>query len=81
MEGEDSGEEPRTFTEAEPQEYWHHAMLKEMASIEENKTWTLTELPAGHRPIGLEWVYKVKKDAKGKVIKHNAPSSKGLRST
>lgn len=30
----------------------------------------MTSLPTGYRPIGLKWVYKVKKDAKGTVIRH-----------
>ena len=29
-------------------------------------------MPAGHRPIGLKWVFKLKKDADGKVVKHKA---------
>ncbi|KAF0915033.1 hypothetical protein E2562_033161 [Oryza meyeriana var. granulata] len=37
-----------------------------------NKTWRLVDLPAGHRPIGLKWVYKLKKDAQGIVVKHKA---------
>ena len=45
-------------------------MLEEMRSIEENDTWKLCDLPAGHRPIGLKWVYKVKKDSQGAVVKH-----------
>jgi len=28
--------------------------------------------PAGHRPISLKWVFKLKKDEKGAVIKHKA---------
>ena len=43
-----------------------------MSAIEENLTWRLTTLPAGHRAIGLKWVYKVKKDAHGAVLKHKA---------
>jgi hypothetical protein len=72
LEDEDSGEEPRTFAKAEPNEFWRRAMLEEMKSIEENQTWTLTELPAGHKEIGLKWVFKVKRDAAGAVIKHKA---------
>ena len=34
--------------------------------------WTLTTLPAGHKPIGLKWVYKLKKNTEGDVIKHKA---------
>ncbi|KAF0933208.1 hypothetical protein E2562_016153 [Oryza meyeriana var. granulata] len=32
----------------------------------------LVPLLPGHRPIGLKWVYKVKKNAAGEVIKHKA---------
>ncbi|GKD70838.1 ribonuclease H-like domain, reverse transcriptase, RNA-dependent DNA polymerase, partial [Tanacetum coccineum] len=37
-----------------------------------NNTWTLVELPPGRKAIGLKWVYKVKKDPTGAVIKHKA---------
>jgi hypothetical protein len=47
-------------------------MLEEIKSIEENNTWKLTDLPASHRPIGLKWVYKLKKDANGVTVKHKA---------
>ena len=67
-----AGEEPSTFDEAEPHAAWRAAMLDELASIEENKTWTLTPLPAGKRPIGLKWVFKLKKNSAGEVIKHKA---------
>jgi hypothetical protein len=30
------------------------------------------DLPAGHRPISLKWVFKLKKDEKGVVTKHKA---------
>lgn len=47
-------------------------MIEEMESIEGNSTWRLVPLPAGHRPIGLKWVYKVKTDSAGNVVKHKA---------
>ena len=50
------GEESSTFIEAEMEDCWRHAMLDELQSIDENNTWTLTSLPAGHRVIGLKWV-------------------------
>jgi hypothetical protein len=37
-------------------EEWRLAMLEEMASIEENKTWMVVNLLPGHRAIGLKWV-------------------------
>jgi hypothetical protein len=62
--------EPASFTEAEKLQPWRRAMLEEMESIESNCTWRLVPLPPGHRPIGLKWVYKTKRDAAGEVVKH-----------
>jgi len=28
--------------------------------------------PAGYRPIGLKWVYKVKRDEHGAIVKYKA---------
>jgi hypothetical protein len=67
-----TGEEPSTFHEAKQEAAWRQAMSEEIKSIEENNTWKLTDLPAGHRPIGLKWVYKLKKDANGVIVKHKA---------
>ena len=47
-------------------------MQEELEAIESNSTWRLTTLPPSHRAIGLKWVYKVKKDAHGVVLKHKA---------
>jgi hypothetical protein len=47
-------------------------MLKEMAAIQENRTWELVDPPIGCRPIGLKWVYKVKRDEKGNVVRYKA---------
>ena len=47
-------------------------MEEEMASIEENCTWSLVDLPHGLREISLKWVYKVKRDENGVVAKYKA---------
>jgi hypothetical protein len=65
-------EEPASFAEAEKHACWRQAMMEEMDSMESNKTWRLVPLPHGHRPIGLKWVYKVKKDAAADVVRHKA---------
>lgn len=65
-------DEPHNFAEADREVAWQKAMLDEMASIEENRTWHLVDLPPGHRPIGLKWVYKLKRDADGTVLRHKA---------
>lgn len=66
------GEEPYSVTEALKVTDWRKAMLEEMASIEGNKTWSLVDLPKGHRAIGLKWLYKLKRNELGAVIKHKA---------
>lgn len=54
-------------------------MLEELASIKENGTWALTDLPAGHQAIGLQWIFKLKKDATGAMIKHKSrPVARGF---
>jgi hypothetical protein len=60
-----AGEEPATFTQAEKETSWRQAMKEEISSIEENHTWKLLDLPPGRKPIGLKWVYKLKKNARG----------------
>lgn len=65
-------EEPMNFTQAAKNRNWKMAMEKEIQSIEENKTWKLTELPRGQKVIGVKWIFKLKKDAEGNVVKHKA---------
>jgi hypothetical protein len=64
--------EPASFQEAQTHECWRKAMLDEMTAIEANETWELVEAPPGHRPIGLKWVFKTKRDAAGIITKHKA---------
>jgi hypothetical protein len=48
------GNEPAIVEEAKEAPEWRVAMLEEMVSIEENRTWMLIDLPEGHRAIGLK---------------------------
>lgn len=65
-------EEPVSYSQAMTEKTWKIAMKNEIDAIEKNNTWKLVELPSGHKPIGLKWVYKLKKDAEGNVTKHKA---------
>ena len=67
-----SAEEPPTFALAERDAHWQRAMLEEMKAITENETWELVDPSPGCRPIGLKWVYKVKQDESGAIVKHKA---------
>jgi hypothetical protein len=64
--------EPLTFAKAEGDQAWPMAMEEEIDSNRENQTWGLIELPPGHWAIRLKWVYKIKKDESGAVIKYKA---------
>jgi hypothetical protein len=44
----------------------------EINSIEKNQTWTLTDLPAGCKKIGVKWLYKTKLNELGEVDKYKA---------
>lgn len=47
-------------------------MKEELKYIEKNGTWELVDLLLGKKPIGVRWVYKVKVNPKGGIIKHKA---------
>jgi hypothetical protein len=67
-----SYEEPATPSEAQADPRWRAAMKEELDSIEDNQTWMLCDLPQGHRVIGLKWVFKLKRNEHGAVVKYKA---------
>jgi hypothetical protein len=64
--------EPRSFTEAERHAAWRAAMQSEMNAVEKNCTWELADLPRGHSTITLKWVFMLRRDEAGAIIKHKA---------
>jgi hypothetical protein len=64
--------EPRSFAEAERHAAWRAAMQLEMDAVEKNCTWELADLPRGHSAITLKWVFKLKRDEAGAIVKHKA---------
>ena len=59
-------EEPTCYREAAGDVNWEAAMESELNSTIKNRTWELLKFPPNHRPIGLKWVFKLKKNAKEK---------------
>jgi hypothetical protein len=47
-------------------------MQSEMDAVEKNRTWELADLPRGHNVITLKWVFKLKRDEAGAIVKHKA---------
>jgi hypothetical protein len=64
--------EPQSFAEAERYVTWRAAMQSEMDVVEKNDTWELVDLPRGHSAVTLKWVFKLKRDEDGAIIKHKA---------
>jgi hypothetical protein len=64
--------EPRSFAEAERHATWHAAMKSEMDAVEKNCTSELADLLHGHIVITLKWVFKLKRDETGAIVKHKA---------
>ncbi|KAH9706546.1 hypothetical protein KPL70_012251 [Citrus sinensis] len=60
------------FQEPALVEKWRIAMDEEIKAIVKNDTWELTTLPTGHKAIGVKWVYKTKRNAKGGIERHKA---------
>ncbi|XLU82308.1 hypothetical protein S245_005728, partial [Arachis hypogaea] len=63
---------PRTVAEALQCSHWREAMDKEFAALQKCKTWELTEPPANTTIIGSKWVFAIKKNAKGDILRYKA---------
>ena len=57
-----SSGDPVSYKEAAKSYKWREAMDAKMESIQKNKTWSLTELPAGTKKIGVKWILIRPKD-------------------
>ena len=63
-------EEPSSYSLAEKQEVWRDAMKEEISAIRRNNTWIVVKARKDISPIGVKWVFRVKKDNMGKVVRH-----------
>lgn len=67
--------EPKDYKEAttnDDKAKWSIAMNEEIESHHFNGTWTLTKLPEGRKAIKSKWVYKLKRNEIGNVIRFKA---------
>lgn len=53
------------FYKAAQDEKWRKAIVK-------NDTWELAIFPKGQKKIGVKWVHKIKRNAKGEIKRHKA---------
>ncbi|GJX19485.1 ribonuclease H-like domain-containing protein [Tanacetum coccineum] len=64
--------EPSSFEEASKDINWINAMNEELHALYENNTWELCDLPAGRKPIGSKWVYRIKYMSSGEIERFKA---------
>jgi hypothetical protein len=65
--------EPQSYEKAlagPDAELWRRAMDEEFASLLENGTWELEKLPDRFKALPMKWVYKIKRDANGKIERY-----------
>ena len=68
-------EEPKTYEEAiksPDKDKWNEAMNQEVISLNKTDTWCSATLPPDKNPIQLKWVYKIKRDEQGQIIRYKA---------
>jgi Reverse transcriptase (RNA-dependent DNA polymerase) len=65
-------EELVNFADVAKDKNWTCAMVEEIEAIKGNNTWSLVEPIPGQKVIRLKWVFKLKKDSEGKVVKYKA---------
>jgi hypothetical protein len=67
--------EPRTLYQAKNDTSWlewERAMLEEVNSLNQNKTWELVDPPKDRRILSGKWVFKLKRGPHGEVIRYKS---------
>ncbi|KAM0001405.1 putative RNA-directed DNA polymerase [Helianthus debilis subsp. tardiflorus] len=64
--------EPTSFTVANKSPEWRQAMAEEFDALVKNGTWSLVPYVKNTNVIDSKWVYRLKTDQNGKVIRHKA---------
>ena len=64
--------EPESFEEAKIHKEWLRACEAEIESITKLDSWELVDLPPGAKPIGLKWIFKLKRNSDGSINKYKS---------
>ena len=67
-----STDEPINYKEASREEAWKKAMIEEIQSIDRSNTWELVPPSIRCRPIRLKWIFKVKRNSDGDIVRYKA---------
>lgn len=67
--------EPKSLAEAKRQPYWpqwERAIREELGTLEESRTWVIVDAPSGVNVVGSKWVFRIKRNAAGRVVRYKA---------
>jgi histone deacetylase 1/2 len=64
--------EPTSYKTALEEPKWFAAMQDEYNALLKNNTWTLTTLPSDRKVIGCKWVFQIKQNPDGSILKYKA---------
>lgn len=67
--------EPKTVAEIQKRKdahHWQNAMKEEIDALNLNDTWTMVNLPKGANLIKTKWVFKLKRDNDGNIVRYKA---------
>jgi len=64
--------EPQSYIEASKSVEWVATISKEIKALEFNETWVLIDLLSGKKPIGCQWVFKIKYNVDGTIERYKA---------
>lgn len=63
-------DEPKTFRKAAFMPQWQKAMQKEYDALQTQMAWVLVPPPIDRSIVGCKWVYKVKKNPDGSIVRY-----------
>ena len=63
---------PRCTKDALQNPQWLAVMKAEYMALMQNNTWDLVPLPPHRKAIGSKWIYRLKYNADGSVVRHKA---------
>ncbi|KAL4099935.1 hypothetical protein PRIC1_007732 [Phytophthora ramorum] len=72
---DDDGEHAVSYEEVLRSKYkdqWLDAMKSEMKSLEDHNTWELMKMPRDKKAIRCKWVFRIKRDPNGNIVKLKA---------
>ncbi|KAL0553916.1 hypothetical protein IC582_007820 [Cucumis melo] len=65
-------DEPFSYKEVSTNPLWQQAMNDELQALEKTHTWDYVDLPAGKKPIGCKWIFKIKTHYDSSIERYKA---------